>query len=60
MPQNHFVTGDLVRLKSGGPVMTVNNADHREAIECQWFGGKKLARGFFPLDSLEAAEKDEK
>lgn len=44
--------GDVVTLKSGGPEMTVKaiytDGDH----ECQWFAGKKLESGFFPLSSL--------
>lgn len=55
---NKFVIGDIVKLKSGGPEMTVQS--HRESYyTCQWFAGKKLENGRFPEDSLEKVEKEE-
>lgn len=41
-----FKAGDLVKLKSGGPVMCVDYyraADEysRESYSCDWFAGKK-------------------
>ena len=54
-----FVIGQLVVLKSGGPVMTVK--DHtvtpsgKESYHCQWFAGKKLDVGTLPPDSLDEA-----
>lgn len=56
-----FEVGDLVQLKSGGPVMTVQSSDTVGAtgqICCQWFGGKKLEEGWFPPKSLKRAEED--
>lgn len=56
-----FSVGDIVKLKSGGPDMTVqttpntNNPNYR----CQWFAGKKLEAGLFPEDSLELAKGSE-
>ena len=58
-----FKVGDLVTLKSGGPEMTVCKL-HEDVItrkfdgtyQCQWFAGKKLDKGNFPEDSLEAVE----
>lgn len=55
-----FKVGDIVKLKSGGPAMTVKR-EHEEASSkqpdgtyaCQWFAGKKLEIGQFPEDSLE-------
>ena len=58
---NRFKTGDIVRLKSGGPEMTVKEfRDHVQLRDyvCQWFAGKKLENGFFEEDSLEFV-KDE-
>ncbi|WP_442909830.1 YodC family protein [Hyphomicrobium sp.] len=56
--------GDVVILKSGGPEMTVSeepkrtDADH---VWCQWFGGRKLEKGRFPVASLiSPPKKDEK
>ena len=52
--------GSTVVLKSGGPVMTIqeigkksmdpNGADH---AWCHWFDKNKLTTGVFPLTSLE-------
>lgn len=52
---NRFVVGDIVKLKSGGPDMTVRAAptDLGRSYTCQWFAGKKLEQGHFPEESLE-------
>ena len=47
-----FKIGDLVRLKSGGPVMSVKSSImpllNEEGIYCQWFDDKKkLNQGHF-------------
>jgi len=59
-----FKTGDLVRLKSGGPIMTVASytapAQYTsEHYRCDWFAGKKLDSGNFKPDQLETANKVE-
>lgn len=55
-----FNIGDIVRLKSGGPDMTIKEVGkHHSTGEfvgrytCQWFAGKKLDDGTFPQPSLE-------
>ena len=50
-----FAVGNIVRLKSGGPDMTVRTVPDAPAThyECQWFAGKKLESGRFPAGSLE-------
>lgn len=53
----NFVTGELVRLKSGGPLMTTAGDNYGEII-CKWFDGNKPMRESFPPESLERAEKD--
>lgn len=56
-----FNVGDLVRIKSGGPVMTVRAVVADGLIfECQWFAGKKLESGRFPAASLLQAEEEAK
>jgi len=53
-----FETGDVVRLKSGGPKMTVQEItqDEDEYIECIWFEeGNKMMDTFHP-DTLEKIE----
>jgi uncharacterized protein YodC (DUF2158 family) len=54
-----YEIGDLVVLKSGGPVMTVEETfeirpGKEEQVRCQWFSGKKLESGVFPVASLKA------
>lgn len=47
-----FKVGDVVRLKSGGPRMTVTNAGDdmsgRPFVECAWFEGTTALNGAFP------------
>lgn len=52
-----FAIGDIVRLKSGGPEMTIQSTPEgtSKVYNCQWFAGKKLEHGRFPADSLEPA-----
>jgi uncharacterized protein YodC (DUF2158 family) len=53
--QNEFIVGDIVKIKSGGPDMTVQviPAQTLKYYRCQWFAGKKLEFGLFPAGSLE-------
>ena len=55
MAKGRFEVGDLVKLKSGGPEMTVQKAWNDGDCTCQWFAGKKLESGRFPKESLEPA-----
>lgn len=51
-----YVVGDIVRLKSGGPSMTVHTVypdGPTPTYAGQWFAGKKLEKGHFPEASLE-------
>jgi uncharacterized protein YodC (DUF2158 family) len=45
--------GDLVKLKSGGPVMTVTGPGHRYSgptyVHCTWFAGKTSKGDAFPI-----------
>lgn len=59
-----FQLGDVVRLKSGGPRMTVENLGDRlgdEVVCCVWFekvGNKQIVkRDAFPPITLEMAPK---
>jgi uncharacterized protein YodC (DUF2158 family) len=53
-----FVVGDIVKLKSGGPEMTVHSLPEvpNRSYRCQWFAGKKLESGSFPPESLELVD----
>lgn len=61
--QAAFEIGDIVKLKSGGPDMTVRDINGNEQsgvyFQCQWFAGKKLENGSFRGESLVAAEVPE-
>jgi uncharacterized protein YodC (DUF2158 family) len=53
-----FKPGDLVVLKSGGPVMTVDSVDHLaggSGIKCVWFAGAKRETAYFRAESIEPA-----
>lgn len=56
-----FVSGDIVKLKSGGPEMTVREWNLMSKVYiCQWFAGKKLEQGLFHPDSLTLVESGAK
>ena len=46
--------GDIVRLKSGGPDMTVVGTGVKV---CEWFTGTTLCQVAFPSDILEIVDK---
>ena len=56
---NSYVVGDIVKIKSGGPEMTVRTVptEGTKFYRCQWFAGKKLEQGDFPGESLESVKK---
>jgi uncharacterized protein YodC (DUF2158 family) len=57
MAEMKFTVGDVVRLKSGGPTMTVQSAQYADEVVCTWFG-EKNKREFSPFhqDTLEKFE----
>ena len=57
-----FTKGDIVKLKSGGPDMAVQSLfdSNAEIYMCQWFAGKKLESGRFPVESLEKVMAEKK
>jgi len=50
-----FTAGDIVRLKSGGPKMTILGIDDDDAVfACKWFDRNgKLHSDSFPVDMIE-------
>jgi uncharacterized protein YodC (DUF2158 family) len=46
MSQDHFKNGDRVKLKSGGPMMTVSDLVEGK-IECSWFFDGNIRREHF-------------
>lgn len=60
MAGHAFSTGQTVKLRSGGPVMTVigTNALNPSMYVCQWFAGKTLKQGEFPSQNLKEATEE--
>jgi uncharacterized protein YodC (DUF2158 family) len=61
---NSYNVGDIVKLKSGGPNMTIKTVhvsyeEFQGTYQCQWFAGKKLDTGAFPEESLVAVTEEE-
>ncbi|QFU22787.1 YodC family protein [Shewanella eurypsychrophilus] len=50
--------GDIVRLKSGGPAMTVATTGG-ENILCSWFMNNKLEEAVFAPQALEPVVEDD-
>jgi uncharacterized protein YodC (DUF2158 family) len=52
--------GDIVRLKSGGPDMTIESIESLSFMgadyNCQWFTDKKLVYGSFKEETLEVVK----
>ena len=44
--------GDLVKLKSGGPIMTISRVVTRSRIICVWFNNNEQKYGEFPTEAL--------
>lgn len=66
--ENRFKIGDVVKLKSDGPSMTVvdyneaasfidKNKESEKQVETKWFNGKKCENGIFPESALNLVEK---
>lgn len=51
-----FSVGDVVQLKSGGPIMTVAGIDGND-VNCVWFDGPKQNGGQFPAAALKKFER---
>ena len=49
-----YQPGDTVRLRSGGPLMTV--LESGEPVRCAWFQGKENREGSFPAAALDHEE----
>lgn len=50
-----FKVGDVVKLRSGGPAMTIDDITDENECVCQWFGEKeKLERAVFDPKTLKS------
>ena len=64
MAETEFTKGSIVRLKSGGELMTIDNFAYDEAnqtaftnrVVCVWFEGKKFQSKIFNTSSLVLVE----
>ena len=50
-----FEQGDKVRLKTGGPTMTISSraVGSGNRFVCQWFEGRTMEHGVFSTEDLE-------
>ena len=58
MSETQVQPGDQVRLKSGGPALTVRQIipnDQGTFVHCDWFDKGKAMHDVFVLESLERA-----
>jgi uncharacterized protein YodC (DUF2158 family) len=51
----YFNVGDLVMLKSGGPLMTCSEIDEELGVYCEWFIGIERQSGWFVPETLVLA-----
>jgi uncharacterized protein YodC (DUF2158 family) len=54
--ENPWKPGDVVRVKSGGPPMTVAGEDTIGRVICEWFVGSNQKSGVFNASVLEKHE----
>jgi uncharacterized protein YodC (DUF2158 family) len=60
-----FKKGDVVKLKSGGPLMTIDDigdyspfgVNGTDQAKCIWFEKTKMIEGIFALETLEVVNK---
>ena len=50
-----FKAGDVVQLKSGGPLMTVSEADGN-VVQCRWFNGTEEKASSYTPELLKPAD----
>ena len=55
---NEFKVGDVVKLKSGGPEMTIEGIVYDENVTCSWFDGCKLRSGSFNIRAIQHLIKE--
>lgn len=55
----NFQIGDTVKLKSGGPIMTITSRGTESGHHCEWFNAEgKVDRANFPAEALKRVETD--
>jgi uncharacterized protein YodC (DUF2158 family) len=53
MAEEAFKVGDVIKLKSGGPKMTVTSVGDLAGTLSVWFDGTKQLHGTFPTGAVE-------
>jgi uncharacterized protein YodC (DUF2158 family) len=49
-----FTVGDIVKLRSGGPKMTVEKVEDDDVVQCVWFDEMNVTQNKgFPANALE-------
>ena len=48
-----FEVGDVVKLKSGGEKMTIEEIEDDGYVSCVWFEGSQVQRGSFAAATLQ-------
>ncbi len=51
--------GDVVKLKSGGPDMTIMSLGHSGSYCCIWFSGDRRNEGYFGAESIVKVEESD-
>jgi uncharacterized protein YodC (DUF2158 family) len=54
-----FKIGDLVKLKSGGPVMTVDTLSHDGKVYCVWYQHDGYLGREFQAETLERYDPED-
>lgn len=50
---DQFEVGDMVKLKSGGEKMTIEEIEDDSYVSCVWFEGSQVQRGTFAAATLQ-------
>jgi uncharacterized protein YodC (DUF2158 family) len=45
--------GDVVRLNSGGPMMTIVGYEEDKGVKCKWFDGGQVREDWFPMYAIK-------
>lgn len=56
-----MTVGDLVELKSGGPIMTIDafgKGEQRSLVWCSWFSGDTRNRDHFQRETLRPYQEE--
>jgi uncharacterized protein YodC (DUF2158 family) len=63
MADKPFKAGDVIVLRSGGPIMTVTDCEQDETgvmkVWCVWFDGNKQLNGVFPAAAVQTYKPED-